>query len=131
MADHPVKVPVELRAQWRQDAPRYRDGGVGREDWLMDRAAQWGWDQREHEVQEQADQELEGCCAWLRSHDILEPAIDALRAARRPKPPTLAERGCNALDAYIYGNPDHGDKQNTYNTIRAALNRLAELEAQQ
>jgi len=119
VADHPVKVPAELVRQWidsniEEHTERLLVHNVA------NRAAQWG-----------ADQELEACCEWLRSKDILEPAIDALRSARRPKPPTLAEQGCDALDAYIYGNPDHGDKQNTYNTIRAALNRLAELEAQQ
>jgi hypothetical protein len=47
--------------------------------------AQWG-----------AAQELEACCEWLRSKDILEPAIDALRAARRPKPPSLKEQALEA-----------------------------------
>jgi hypothetical protein len=47
---HPITPPPELVQQWREQAPRYRDGGVGREDWLMARAAQWG-----------ADQELEAC----------------------------------------------------------------------
>jgi hypothetical protein len=121
VADHPVKVPPELVASLRNSAPHgIRDAGVTRELGLINSAYAAG-----------ADQELEACCEWLRSKDILEPAIDALRVARRPKPPSLAEQGCDALDAYIYGNPDHGDKQNTYNTIRTALNRLAELEAQQ
>ena len=44
-----------------------------------------------------ADQELEACCEWLRSKDILEPAIDALRIARRPKPPSLKERIAAAI----------------------------------
>jgi hypothetical protein len=48
----------------------------------------------------------------------------AARAARRPKPPSLKEQAYAALDAYVYGNPDHGDKQNTYNTIRRALEQL-------
>jgi len=46
--------PRELMRQWREQAPRYRDGGVGREEWLMERSAQWG-----------ADQELDACCKWL------------------------------------------------------------------
>ena len=55
--------------------------------------------------------------------------IEDLRAARRPKPPSLAKQGCDALDTYIYGNPNHKDKERTYNTIRAALERLRELES--
>lgn len=120
MADHPVKVPPELVASLRNSAPHgIRDAGVTRELWLIDHAYAAG-----------ADQELEACCEYLQSEiGPLEAAH--FRAAMRPKPPTLAEQGCDALDAYIYGNPDHGDKQNTYNAIRAALTRLAELEAQQ
>jgi hypothetical protein len=41
-----MQPPDKLRTQWREEAPRYRDGGVGREDWLMAKAAQWGADQR-------------------------------------------------------------------------------------
>jgi hypothetical protein len=47
-----------------------------------------------------------------------------LRATRRPKPLSLKKQACDALDAYIYGNPDHNDKQNTYNAIRRALEAL-------
>ena len=51
-------------------------------------AAQWG-----------ADQELEACCEWLDEGfgDVGNfPAI--LRAARRPKPPSLKEQALEALD---------------------------------
>jgi hypothetical protein len=40
----------------------------------------------------------------------------------------LKEQAYAALDAYVYGNPDHGDKQNTYNTIRRALEQLPDNE---
>ena len=42
---NPITPSPELRAQWRQEAPRYRDCGVTREDWLIDSAAQWGLSQ--------------------------------------------------------------------------------------
>ena len=38
-----------------------------------------------------ADQELEACCEWL-AFETPEPYINALRAARRPKPPSLKEQ---------------------------------------
>ncbi len=78
---------------------------------IATRAAQWG-----------ADQELEACCNWVTVESIT--AATELRAWRRPKPPSLKEQAYAALDTYIYGNPDHGDKQNTYNTIRRALEQL-------
>ena len=80
---------------------------------LAIRAAQWG-----------ADTELEACCEWLDKSTV--GMAELLRAARRPKPPSLKEEAYAALDTYIYGNPDHGDKQNTYNTIRHALEALPE-----
>ena len=37
---HPITLPSpELRAKWRSEAPRNRDAGISREDYLMDRAA--------------------------------------------------------------------------------------------
>ena len=116
-----VRVPPELFTEWLSEALLQHDAKSGTiAAMVADRAAQWG-----------ADQELEACRQWLEINGAPRKFIDGLLAARRPKPPTLAEQGCDALDAYIYGNPDHGDKQNTYNTIRAALNRLAELENHQ
>jgi hypothetical protein len=139
MADHPVKVPAELFTEWLNEALRHtslnaKPGTVAAV--MADRAAQWGWDQREHEVQEQADQELEAVEHWLitgpygASIATSAPTlVGDLRAAMRPKPPSLAER---ALEQYervedILLNHDVIPA----GCIRAALNRLAELEAQQ
>jgi hypothetical protein len=53
-------------------------------------AARWG-----------ADQELDACCEWLVNalHDREMGA--ELRAARRPKPPSLKEQGLESLDEVI------------------------------
>jgi hypothetical protein len=68
-----------------------------------------------------ADLELEACCEWLAYHAAWS---FALRAARRPKPPSLRKQAYDALDTYIYGEPDPKDKERTYNTIRRALEAL-------
>ena len=90
--------PPELVEEWRT-APQYATGSgriemvsmrLQRLQEIADKAAQYG-----------ADRELEACCEWLRSKDILEPAIDALRAARRPKPPSLKEQAQAELDRLI------------------------------
>jgi hypothetical protein len=49
-------------------------------------ATQWG-----------ADQELEACCDWFTEEgwNLCHPT--ALRAARRPKPPSLKEQALDAL----------------------------------
>ena len=82
----PIAPPPELRAQWRQEAPRYRDGGVGREDWLIRTTAHWS-----------ADQELEACCEWLRQ-EVGKLASRKLRNARRPKPQSLKEQSIALFD---------------------------------
>jgi len=104
----PITPPPELVSKWASEWMQLQN--VNRDNFMATRAAQWG-----------ADQELEACCHWLK--DVDEVA-DELRFARRPKPPSLKEQAYAALDAYVYGNPDHGDKQNTYNTIRRALEQL-------
>jgi hypothetical protein len=48
-----------------------------------------------------ADQELEACCEWfVRDWTDIETA-DRLRAARRPKPPSLKEQALAALDEAV------------------------------
>jgi hypothetical protein len=86
-----ITPPDALCAQWRTEAPIYRfsDSGVGREKWLIDRAAQWG-----------ADQELAACRAWVAEH-ISSPEAAELYNARRPKPPTLKEQGLESLNEVI------------------------------
>ncbi len=61
---HPITPPPELMQRWREQAPRYRDGGVGREDWLMARAAQWGAD---HPLGAQGPTDEDLDAAWFAS----------------------------------------------------------------
>ena len=109
---HPITPPPELVASLRNSAPHgIRDAGVTREIWLISKAYQAG-----------ADQELEACCKWLPK---LPPwSADDLRRHRRPKPPSLRKQAYDALDTYIYGEPNPKDKERTYNTIRKALEAL-------
>jgi hypothetical protein len=111
VADHPVKVPQSLMEKWMDDWFEDRENA----DVLLIQAAQYG-----------ADQELEACCEWL-AHETPEGYINALRAARRPKPPSLAEQALKLLEP---GEPRLFNAE-MQNTIRAALQRLAELEANQ
>jgi hypothetical protein len=106
--EHPINPPPELVKQWREQAPRCRDGGIAREDWLMTRAAQWG-----------ADQELVACCEWLEQKGFA--FVDEVRAARRPKPPSLKEQALAALNEIedSYGGPSTQEI-----LIRRALEQL-------
>ena len=103
MGDHPVKVPAELFAEWRNDAAgtQWMDSRTIAAK-VADRAAQWGYDLREPELQQAADQELEACCEWVSGYcprwpDGTKPEAK-LRAARRPKPPSLKQQALAALE---------------------------------
>jgi len=105
MTDHPIAPPPELRKQWREQAPRYRDGGVGREEWLIDRASQWGYEQRgevnEAQLQKARDEELEATLAevsFLISRAQL--LLRRLDPDSRPKPPSDKEQACKLLECY-------------------------------
>jgi hypothetical protein len=119
MTNHPITPPPELVASLRNSAPHgIRDAGVTREIWLINHAYAAGAEK----AQALADQELEACCEWLRSKDILEPAIDALRNARRPKPPSLKEQALALVTHDFSDQPCLGEEG--YALIRRALEAL-------
>ena len=68
-----------------------------------------------------ANWELEACVKWIEDCGYHPSLSKDLRAARRP---SLKKQACDALDTYIYGEPDPKDKERTYNTIRRALEAL-------
>ena len=118
---HPITPPPELRRQWLDNDDFPFVAGTNdllsiakdRLNSVMDQAAQWG-----------ADQELRACCDTLQRHAHWDLAVFELMDDRRPKPPSLRKQAYDALDTYIYGEPDPKDKERTYNTIRRALEAL-------
>ena len=133
---YPMTPPPELKQQLREKAPLYRvhDDGAGREEWMMDRAAQWGYERRgevnEVKLQQARDQELEACCEWMSNRTVVCPSD--LRAARRPKPPSLKEQALEALDdvskmsetLYSSYDPPEEIYSDQVNIIRRALEAL-------
>ena len=75
----------------------------------------------ERERQEAADQELEACCEWILNETSDECFVANLRAARRPKPPSLKAQALKELQmAY-----DTSDISMVHlDTIRRALEAL-------
>jgi hypothetical protein len=105
-----ITPPPELVQQWMAEfygtvvAP-----GEATTD-IATRAAQWG-----------AAQELEACCHYF-ARDLRESLALELRAARRPKPPSLKEQALDVLQRYTSGEivlMDSGIE-----TIRRALEQL-------
>jgi hypothetical protein len=116
---HPITPPPELVKQWLAE-PEYVSGWNGkctlisvtdhRFSNICAKAAQWG-----------ADQELEACVQWTIDTPAYQMTPGALRAARRPNPPSLKEQARSELiDVYNTGQID----DSTYDTIRRALEAL-------
>jgi len=103
---HPITPPPELVEQWADILASRSDEAV------FSLAAQWG-----------ADQELEACCEYLVRCAQWEPEdVAELRAARRPKPPSLKEQALTALTRYTTGETILTNE--SVDTIRRALEQL-------
>ena len=99
-----ITPPPELVGQWQDESPETQI--ADHVQYLATRAAQWG-----------ADQELEACCEWT----AIVGGADALRAARRPKPPSLKEQALALVEQHEEGwRPSPKD----WDTIRDALEAL-------
>ena len=124
--------PRELMQQWREQTPRYCGSDAEREERLIERSAQWGYDQRgevnEAELQKARDQELAECAKWLAEAGYAGPAIffATKRSALRPKPPTQAEIALEQYDRCVSILEEKG--YSPAGCIRDALVRLKQLE---
>ncbi len=111
----PITPPPELVQQWWEQADQYQDDPKTYFDYVATEAAQWG-----------ADQELEACCEWLHWQNLAThpELIPSLRAARRPKPPSLKKQALDELDgiAAVFRMSHGGDL--VCNKIRRALEQL-------
>jgi len=109
MTDYPITPPPELVQQWFLGAK-----AMPVDQWVTDvatQAAQWG-----------ADTELEACCEWL-DREGWSGESRQLRAARRPKPPSLKEQALQALAEADLGSTEAEWSQH-FDTIRRALEQL-------
>jgi len=105
-----ITPPSELVQQWRKSGPADAAVNNAYECHIATCAAQWG-----------ADMELEACCEWMKRHLFSGlHLIKQLRAARRPKPPSLKEEAFLALEALL--GPTKGGTN--AETIRRALEQL-------
>ena len=106
--------PPKLMQQWAAEYWNDPNEPIGNgEKHIAIQAAQWG-----------ADQELEACCEWVSpfSHDDCHYE-DKLRAARRPKAPSLKEEALSLLDEFSDPEGLYLDVK-SHNTIRRALEQL-------
>ena len=103
----------ELMQQWVDEIYKQTECDDARDEHIATKAAQWG-----------ADQELEACCKWVECEIGHGREWNGkLRAARRPKPPTLnsiALQMLGTIERDAHYLPEITD------TIRKALEQLNE-----
>jgi hypothetical protein len=107
---HPITPPPELLQLWFEQHYAYNKGL----NELLIEVARYG-----------ADQELEACCEYVYERLKLTTVAciaQELRAARRPKPPSLKEQALDALERYTSGKTVLIDT--SIDTIRRALEAL-------
>ena len=117
----PMVPPPELVEQWK-NLPEYTDGRrkmimvtLSRERLLgiSTQAAQYG-----------ADQELEACCEWLDQNTGRWDLLAELRAARRPKLPSLRELALESVKRFEESGEFFSDQMRELDFIRKALEQL-------
>ena len=113
MSDYsPITPPPELVEQWEAETAHTTKDEIWH---VAVQAARWG-----------ADQELEACCEWLVSEGWFRyehEAVQELRAARRPKSPSLKEQALALIDDCTDPEGDYLD-DNALSIIRRALEAL-------
>jgi len=105
--NHPLTPPPELLQLWWAQHSGYQKGL----NEILIEAVQYG-----------ADQELEACCEWLQDLDLNVDTYK-LRAARRPKLPSLKEQALALIDECTDPEGDYLD-DNALAIIRRALEQL-------
>jgi hypothetical protein len=105
---HPITPPPELERQW---STKYIETPCSFAD-LVNEVARWG-----------ADQELEACCALLLQEGAWPwpEEVASLRAARRPKQPSLKEQALARLAELESDEPGYEDD---LEVLRRALEAL-------
>jgi len=97
--------------EWNTRGVRHPDA-TSTASYVAIRAAQWG-----------ANQELEACCEWLAAAWKSYAAVE-LRAARRPKPPSLKAQAMEALERQCLRSISPLVSTSDLDTIRRALEAL-------
>ena len=114
MTQQTITPPPELVQQWDREWREQQNAPVigwsaNLLAYVAARAAQWG-----------ADQELDACCELLNDFNTYH-LVELLRAARRPKQPSLKEQALDELHISF----DRGYlKEGAADTIRRALEQL-------
>jgi hypothetical protein len=115
MTQHPITPPTELVQQWWHEAALRKYNGADADKHVTSMAAQWG-----------ADRELEACLNCMNEWGAINNSFggelaDELRAARRPKPPSLKQQALLAVDTAV---ADYRIAADVADVVRRALEQI-------
>ena len=116
--EHLITPSPKLVEQWLNEWHNAKVKHTSDLDYIAIQAANWG-----------SNQELEACCEWVSENVYLNHPFSShdLRAARRPKPPSLKAQALQAAQRfYANGHEDCNDEEikDDFDTIRRALESL-------
>ena len=115
---HQIEVPPELFAEWLAEGRKRYSEPALIAGFVAEKAAEWA-----------ADQQLEACCEWLETNSVCyhERLVPSLRAAMRPKPPSLKEQALKLVADY--GVPNYRYTAEQTATIRRALESIPDADS--
>lgn len=117
-----IQIPHELYREWWKEGNRLHRGAAGQASlaafFVSSKAAEYA-----------ADQELEACCEWLRDENWTTSLLNMLRAARRPKPPSLKQQALEALMHLENGAHHSMDTTESVYRIRRALESIPDADS--
>ena len=117
--EHPITPPPELVQKWSTTVYQQTEDDDQRDLYIATQAARWG-----------ADMELEACEKYWMTHGISPEGVARMRAARRPKPPSLKEQALETLRSMqippcvVDGINVNADLMAKYDILRRALESL-------
>ena len=112
--EHLITPSPKLVEQWLDEWHNAKVKHTGHLDYIAIQAANWG-----------SNQELEACCEWVSENVYLNHPFSShdLRAARRPKPPSLKAQALALIDECTDPHGDYLDN-NALAIIRRAIESL-------
>jgi hypothetical protein len=113
MTDSPITPPPNLVSKWGSEYYGTTIDPGEATIHIAHQAARWG-----------ADRELEACCEWFICDWTDIETADKLRAARRPKPPSLKEQALEGLTRLVSTGEFFSNQMKDLDTIRRALEAL-------
>jgi hypothetical protein len=112
--EHLITPSPKLVEQWLNEWHNAKVKHTSDLDYIAIQAANWG-----------SNQELEACCEWVSENVYLNHPFSShdLRAARRPKPPSLKAQALALIDECTDPHGDYLDN-NALAIIRRAIESL-------